>query len=106
MNKNELKRAFSEYITGMIMDGTIKPDNAPDLISFIDELLDTRETYIVGKLAELVSSWETTMGDDDKSLYTLGVRRAIDVIRETDYKPINGEDYRDFKRPFDLPNEE
>lgn len=103
MNRSEFKRTIAEHLTGLIMDGTIKPDNAPDLISFIEETIEKRETYLVERMAELVRDWESSMGDEDKSLYTLGIRRAIDVVREAEYKPINGEDFRDFKRPFDLP---
>ncbi len=105
MTKSELKQRFQERITGLIMDGSIKPDSAPELISFLIETVNEREDYLASRLAELVRDWETSMGDEDKSLYTLGIRRAIDVIRETEYKPISGEDFRDFKRPFDLPTD-
>ena len=105
MTKNEFKQKIAEHLTGLIMDGTIKPDNVPDLISFIDEALNSREQYLINGLAELVRTWEASMGEEDKSLYTLGLRRAIDLIRESDYKPMSGEDHRDFKRPFELPSE-
>lgn len=101
MNRAELKRVISGHITEKIMDGSLKPDSAPDLISFIDEAIDSREQYLISGLAELVRAWEASMGEDDKSLYTLGLRRAIDLIRESDYKPINGDDVRNFQRPFD-----
>jgi hypothetical protein len=101
MNKSDLKRTISEYLTGMIMDGSLKPDATPDLISFIEEAIDNREQHLINGLAELAQTWEASMGEDDKSLYTLGLRRAIDLIRESDYKPINGDDVRDFQRPFD-----
>lgn len=106
MTKTELKQRFQERITGLIMDGTIKPDSAPELISFLIEVVNEREDFLVTKMAELVFSWEDSMGEEDKTLYTLGIRRAIDVVREVEYKPINGEDFRDFKRPFDLPPRE
>lgn len=106
MNKSELKQRFQERITGLIMDGSIQPDKAPELISYLIEVINEREDYLVARLAELVSTWEDSMGDEDKTLYTLGIRRAIDVIRETEYKPINGEDFREFKRGFDIVTEE
>jgi hypothetical protein len=28
----------------------------------------------------MVREWEETMGDEDKSFYSLGLRRAIDVL--------------------------
>ena len=77
MNRAELKRVISGHMTEKIMDGSLKPDSAPDLISFIDEAIDSREQYLISGLAELVRAWEASMGEDDKSLYTLGLRRAI-----------------------------
>ena len=105
MNRSEIKQRFQERITGLIMDGSIQADKAPDLVSFFSEVLVEREEYLVAQLAELVTDWENSMGDEDKTLYTLGIRRAIDVIRESQHKPINREDFRDFKRPFEIPNE-
>lgn len=101
MNKLQLKRNIADYLTGMIMDGSLKPDSAPDLISFIEEAIDVREQHLINGLAELAQTWEANMGEEDNSLYTLGLRRAIDLIRESDYKPINGDDVRNFQRPFD-----
>jgi hypothetical protein len=40
------------------------------------------------------------MGEDDKSLYTLGIRQAVDVLRgdspthAKEYKPLDEEDFR------------
>jgi len=35
---------------------------------------------ITETLQEMVKEWEAGMGEDDKSLYSLGLRRAIDII--------------------------
>jgi len=89
-------KVISEYIHGKIMDGSIKPDAVPDLISFIEEAIAVRDQKLISDLAILTREWEDTMGSDDKSLYTLGLRRAIDLIRGDERKPL-GEDNRDFK---------
>ena len=36
---------------------------------------------IVQQLVSMIKEWEEKMGDDDKTLYTLGVRRALDIVR-------------------------
>lgn len=33
------------------------------------------------QLVNMVKEWEEKMGEDDKTLYTLGVRRALDLVR-------------------------
>lgn len=89
-------KVISGYLHEKIMDGSIKPDAVPDLISFIEEAIKTRDDGLVAGLAILTRDWETAMGSDDKSLYTLGLRRAIDLIRGESHKPLS-DDVRDFK---------
>jgi len=38
----------------------------------------------VGKLEQMVKDWEASMGEEDKTFYTLGIRRAIDVLVDND----------------------
>lgn len=39
---------------------------------------------VVETLHEMVKEWEAGMGEHDKSLYSLGLRRAIDIIENND----------------------
>jgi len=92
----DIMKIISGYLHEKIMDGSVKPDAVPDLISFIEEAFAVRDQKLISDLAILTREWEDTMGSDDKSLYTLGLRRAIDLIRGDERKPL-GEDNRDFK---------
>jgi hypothetical protein len=96
VDRIDLMKIISGHLHEKIMDGSLKPDATPDLLSFIEEAIKTREDSLVEGLATLTRDWETAMGADDKSLYTLGLRRAIDLIRGETHKPL-GEDVRDFK---------
>jgi hypothetical protein len=96
VDRIDLMKIISEHLHEKIMDGSLKPDATPDLLSFIEEAVKNREDYLVAGLATLTRDWEEAMGKDDKSLYTLGLRRAIDLIRGESHKPL-GEDFRDFK---------
>ena len=42
--------------------------------------LEEWKTYVESKLIDIIKVWESKMGEDDKSMYTLGVRRALDVV--------------------------
>jgi hypothetical protein len=91
------------FTTSLVGSGQISPDLATEIYAFYKSALSRREEYLVDGLAEKITKWETTMGDEDRSLYTLGMRHAIDFIRgieptvAKDYKPIGSEDYRNFK---------
>lgn len=102
MTKAEIKRIISEFIQGKMMTGDIRPDGVPDLISFIEEAIDNRDQELVNNISLLIRDWEEAMGKEDKTLYTLGMRRVIDMLREEKYKPLSENDYRDFKRPFEV----
>ena len=97
---NEDRSTIVSYLEGMMMDGTIKPEAVPSLTRFLDEILDGVNDGVIKELVAKVKDWEDTMGEDDKSLYTLGIRQAIDVVRgdkpthAKEYKPIDEEDFR------------
>lgn len=47
---------------------------------YLDFALAEREDQIIGMLNEMIADWEGRMGDGDATLYTLGLRRAVDRI--------------------------
>ena len=93
MKKQELIDSMKAHLHNMILDRHIEPESVKHIVPYVEELLSARDEAIVSALAQLIRDWEEAMGDDDKSLYTLGMRRAIDVIREEKYKPLD-KDYR------------
>ncbi len=64
----------------------------PIKFQMIENLIETAvgDWYsdIDQQLVNLVKEWEDKMGDDDKTLYTLGVRRALDIVRGEE-RPLN-----------------
>lgn len=100
MMNNEMRSTVVTYLEGMMMDGSIKPEAVPALTRFLDETLNDSNSEIVKMLTEKIKDWEDTMGGDDKSLYTLGIRQAVDVLRgdvpthAKEYKPLGEEDFR------------
>jgi hypothetical protein len=88
------------YLESLMLEDSIKPEAVSSLIKYLDEvfvgLYDEHIKILVGKITD----WEQAMGDDDKSLYTLGIRQAVDVLRgdspthAKEYKPLDEEDFR------------
>jgi len=94
--KKDVRKVYIDYLQSMVYWKTIDVSVVPQLIKFLDEVFDTWEKSIIKKLGQKVLAWESAMGDDDKSLYTLGIRHSIDVIKglpENEYQPIE-EDFR------------
>lgn len=48
------------------------------LVSFI---VEDHHKDIEQEIISLIKDWEEKMGEDDKTLYSLGLRRALDVVR-------------------------
>ena len=46
--------------------------------------LEEWKTHVEGKLIDIIKVWESKMGDNDNTFYTLGIRRALDVVRGED----------------------
>ena len=57
----------------------------PIKFELIEKLIDSavNDWYsdIDQQITDLIKDWESRLGEDDKTLYTLGVRRALDIVR-------------------------
>lgn len=97
---NEIMSTVITHLETMMIDGAIKPEAVPSLVRFLEDILGGMNEDIIKILTDKVTDWEDSMGENDKSLYTLGIRQAIDVLRgdkfnhAKEYKPLNSEDFR------------
>ena len=97
MSRNkEIKKVVADHLQSMVYWKNINASAVPELVGFLDEVFISWEKSLVDELSQKALAWETAMGDEDKSLYTLGIRHSIDVIKgvpENEYQPM-GEDFR------------
>jgi hypothetical protein len=97
MNRDkDIKKVIADNLQSMVYWKKIDASVVPELIGFLDEVFETWEKSIIKELGQKVLAWEVAMGDEDKSLYTLGIRHSIDAIKglpQNEYQPI-GEDFR------------
>jgi hypothetical protein len=92
----DVRKVYVDHLQSMVYWKTIDASVVPELLKFLDEVFDTWEKSIIKELGQKVLAWEAAMGDEDKSLYTLGIRHSIDAIKglpQNEYQPI-GEDFR------------
>jgi hypothetical protein len=97
MSRNkDIKKVVVDHLQSMVYWKNINASAVPELVGFLDEVFISWEKSLVDELSQKALAWETAMGDEDKSLYTLGIRHSIDVIKgvpENEYQPM-GEDFR------------
>ena len=96
---NSVRKAYADHLQSMVYWKTIDASVVPELLKFLDQVLGTWEKSLIDELSKKTLDWETAMGDDDKSLYTLGIRHSIDAIKgvpKNEYLPM-GEDFREAK---------
>lgn len=60
--------------------GVITPEQMIEVLGAIDTEISTWSEEVSGKLKQLAIDWEASMGDADESFYSLGIRRAEDVV--------------------------
>jgi hypothetical protein len=76
---NLVERIKSE-LRVLLVAGDLTPETLTKVVRILDSEITLVNEAIVSQLKEMVSEWEASMGTDDGTLYSLGVRRAIDVI--------------------------
>jgi len=67
---------------------TVNLEISPEAFQKIKQMVEAESQDVVldkvKKLEQMVKDWEASMGEDDKTFYTLGIRRAIDVLVDND----------------------
>jgi|LakMenE01Jun11ns_1017448.scaffolds.fasta_scaffold9958519_18 hypothetical protein len=79
-----MKQALTALLWDMTINNEITPEAYQKIIQKVEGLSNDAILDKVEKLEQMVKDWEASMGEDDKSFYTLGIRRAIDVIVDND----------------------
>lgn len=60
--------------------GVLSPEQLIQVLGAVDTEISAWSSEVSGKLQQMVVDWESSMGDADESFYSLGIRRAEDVI--------------------------
>ncbi|MGA1717684.1 MAG: hypothetical protein ACO38Q_02635 [Aquiluna sp.] len=76
----ELKNNIKSNLNIMARTGVLTPEQLIQVIGVVDTEISSWSQQTAGKLRQMVVEWESAMGDTDESFYSLGIRRAEDVI--------------------------
>jgi hypothetical protein len=84
MTRNDATFRFQKALFPMIAEQLIHADAAAILIREMGDCLDLYREGLELELMRKINEWETGMGEADHSLYSLGLRHAVDLITEFD----------------------
>jgi hypothetical protein len=76
MNNDFANELYKEVTTALLHPGY----RQEDLYIIINKKIQALEDELVKELTEMIKHWETEV-PDDTTLYTLGLRQAIDLIQ-------------------------
>ena len=80
---DELNNEFVIELYKDIVSVTSQPEHRKeDVYLLVSKKLQRLEDDLVDELTKMIKDWETEV-PDDSTLYTLGLRRAIDLIQGT-----------------------
>jgi hypothetical protein len=77
METNDLEKRML-YKVNLILGNNGITD--PDIANMIVEEATTWNSEIIDELDTMIREWEQRMGKDDKTMYTLGIRRVKDLL--------------------------
>lgn len=97
---SELDKTFQETIfntlTSLLAQNKFDSDTQLDIyLAMKKASMDLQESQIM-KIQEKISYWESIYGQADTSLYTLGLRHAMDILTNqtaTEFNGYDGEKY-------------
>jgi hypothetical protein len=87
---------ITQAINSMIANNEITIEVATRLIAQINNGISEGVTNLKRQLEDKIHLWDSMYGGNDKSLYTLGLRHALDIVKgevATDTNGFNGKPY-------------
>jgi hypothetical protein len=75
-----MKEEIGADLRTLVSSGEMTPDTLMKVSRIVELHVENWRSGCITQLESMVREWEETMGDEDKSFYSLGLRRAIDVL--------------------------
>ena len=79
---NKLTEQTTNELRQLVQDGAMTPETFVLITQIVEENFDNWVESKIEQLRTMVTDWEANMGEDDKSFYSLGIRRAVDVTSD------------------------
>ena len=76
----ELRENIKSSLNVLTRSGVITPEQMIQILGAVETDISAGGAEVAGNLRQMIVEWESAMGDTDVSFYSLGIRRAEDVI--------------------------
>lgn len=68
----------------LVGQARLTPEAMIEVCGVVHAEVESWKEDVVYEIQKLIDNWEATMGESDNSFYSLGLRRAIDIITGQD----------------------
>lgn len=76
-----MKDLLRERLMALASTKEVTPEQFQKIFLIVSETVEEWKLEKIAELENMVREWESSMGADDKTFYSLGIRRAIDVVQ-------------------------
>ena len=108
MSRKEYVSSVASHLQNMMVSHGLTPEAVLDISNFVDETLQQWQNDISDSIVAKIQKWEEVFGEDPMNFYSLGLRHALDLVRdlpEGTTLPLE-EDHRDFVNQLPFGREE
>ena len=64
----------------LVSERAITPESMLKVSQSVQEGISEWTESVTAQITSMITDWESSMGEDDKTFYSLGLRRAMDII--------------------------
>jgi len=82
--RNEFAFEFQKKLMPMVVEEVLTEQAATMLAGMVSDLLADYALAVADQLVEKYLAWEEMSNDKDETLYSLGLRKAVDILIEID----------------------
>jgi len=72
--------SINSKLRQLVSESVLTPESMLKVSQSAQEGISEWTESITAQITSMIGDWESAMGEDDKTFYSLGLRRAIDII--------------------------
>lgn len=72
--------SINSKLRQLVSESILTPESMLKVSQSAQEGISEWTESVTAQITSMISEWESAMGENDKTFYSLGLRRAIDII--------------------------
>ena len=82
MTREEYEKSVANHLQNMMLSDSLKPETVLAINAFVSETFQEWQNDLEESIVNKIQKWEQVFGEDPNNFYSLGLRHALDVIKE------------------------